>query len=304
MPPLPPIDWKKLGKTAEWAARAAAGAARDAAWSPPPPPKPPLRDVMPAPINGAEHIATLAKFPSGGRAQQINRFVFPVNPETYTINHRRESQDVSLLTRGLLSRAGARNPVEISFEAFFPDPVRTPVFVGWTNLSNDDLPDPWTAVATLRDWQNSGTQADGMTPLRLVIADTRLAVASLWCMITSFDVSTKPREVGDVYFSISFKEVSSFPAVKKMKTRKPAGKPPRPRVNARPDAKTYTTKAGDHLKKIVKQQYHGTDNEHVKAVFNANKAAINKALVKAGGKAGDHLAVLPAGIVLKLPKVD
>ena len=194
---------------------------------------------------------------------------FPVPPQQFTISSGKKVETKTLLTLGEVDFGGGAKVAEIQFATFFPasyDPHYCVV---------TELPDPRQAVETLTRY------AEQEVPIRLIVEDS-----SLNMMVRLADLKTelKGGEPGDYYVEMTFRR---WTVVKPVKAT--AASPAAPAREApRPQAKSYTIKAGDTLSLIARRVY--GDSSKWRTIYNANKALI-----------GPNPNTLPAGKTLTIP---
>lgn len=245
-----------------------------------------------------QHQIYLEHFSGSGPTPRRQLFHFPVNPEEIEITHRRDIGDVSLLRLGTLARPGASVPLELSFSAFFP--ALTTPDVSWLNVRPDELMDPWQARRLLRSWQVAEDEVDDEvpTPLRLSITDTE--GFSIWVAISDFSTRTRPREIGDLYYSISFREVTALPALKQgrqsLKLRQ--AKVKKVRTSRVRKGTLHPARPNETLARLAQRVYAESSARLVQALFLAQPESVRKAM------RGSRSARIPAGTDIVTPPLN
>jgi LysM repeat protein len=197
------------------------------------------------------------------------RIRLPVNPETLRIKFGMKYDDIQVNKLGEYTVIGDPLGVEIDFASFFP--LRfDPTYVNYPEPGN-----PWSLVGQIRRWHTSGK------PMRLTITGTPINYAMT---IRDFEVSETFGSVGDLYYSLSFKEYK-FIDVKKVDLTDPivqgSGERPPPDT-ASASGSSYTVASGDSLWKIAAKQLGSGDRWN--ELYEKNKATIgaNPNLIKPG----------------------
>lgn len=196
------------------------------------------------------------------------RLQLPVNPEAINIGYGQSYDDITVKGLGDYTVIGDPQGVTFSFSSFFPSEYDE------SYCEYPDIPNPWDVVQQINGWKESGK------PLRLTVTGTSINYA---VTIRSFDIFETHGAVGDLYYSLSFREYKfitpktvdvSQPVVKNKTERPPAEKPTT-------SGKVYVVKSGDSLYKIAKK--YGTTWQ---ALYNKNKTVIggNPNLIKPGQK--------------------
>lgn len=218
----------------------------------------------------------------------VDVYLFPVNSENIDIRMGRETVDVALLATGTMSRPATVTPIEVTFGSFIPDPARTPKAVSWTNVAHEDLINPWDVVRMMRTWQKQNDDKNSPkrpVPLKLTIADTK--DFSIWIVLTQFDVQTRPREPGDVYFTATCREIGLLPVLRMSSV----GKKPATRVDPRPTMIQTASRKGEHLMTVIKRVKGSVNASMLTQVYNINRSVVGP----------DKTRVLPEGSQIRIP---
>lgn len=191
------------------------------------------------------------------------RLRLPVNPEVVSIVSSQGYNDVRVAQLGEITIIGDEDLTEFSFNSFFPKNYH-PSYCEYTNI-----PDPWQARERIESWRKSGK------PCRLAITGTPINYA---VTIRTFDCDAeKAGNVGDIYYSLSFKEYKFIEFRKVDTTPQKAGvqaKPQRP--NPAPAPTSYTVSSGDSLSAIAaKMKAKGVDITW-QQLYEKNKSVIGK----------------------------
>jgi len=173
---------------------------------------------------------------------QAERLRLPVNPERLSISSGHSYQDISVVDLGEFTVIGDGTLDEISFASQFPA-IYNPAFCEYS-----PLPNPWTAVYTLKRWKDSGN------PMRLTITGTPINLA---CTIRDFNYDEVAGSPGDIYFEISFKEYKFIKLrnVEEVSQSTVATSQATQRPDTRQQPKTYTVVSGDSLWRIAEKIY-------------------------------------------------
>lgn len=245
-----------------------------------------------------QHQIYLEHFTGSGPTPRRQLFHFPVNPEEIEIAHRRDIGDVSLLRLGTLARPGPATPLEVNFSAFFPS--ITTQWAPWLNVDPSELLDPWAARRLLRSWQVAEDEVDDEipTPLRLSITDTE--GFSIWVAISDFSTRTRPRELGDLYYSLSFREIRAVPALKRgrqsLKLR--AAQAKKIRTSRVKQGSTHPARENETLAALAQRVYAESSARLVIALFAAQPEAVRKAMN------GSRSGRLPRGTPVVTPPLN
>lgn len=228
------------------------------------------------------------------RLARVQRYVFPVNPESVRLSMGREAQDVPLLRYGNTVRPGAVQPLEITFEGLIPGTRHEGE--SWVT-PGAQLYDPWVVARMLRDWQQAEPLAEkgrqqGLTPTRITVSHTG-GFIDFWCVITQFDPEIRAREPGDLYFTFSAREMTPLPRIRTVRRGSTGQARATTRVNGKPLPATVKTKAGETLHQVCKRVYGSAVKAYFTALYKANKAKVG----------ADYSRRLPANMVLKVPRV-
>ena len=207
---------------------------------------------------------------------------FPLLPEKIEVSEQGNSKSYEISQLGEVNVIKTKKLVEISFESMFP--------AQWfpaCNVEQGALFNPsHYIVDKITKWR------DSKQPMRLVFTGGTMNI-NLPVSIEKFTWAEEGGAVGDIKYSISFKEYK-FYAAKKVEVVKPTGGTvvvkknkvsPRPNTKVKP--KTYTLVKGDNLWKIAKK-FLGDGSKY-------------KQIQKLNGIKDNELRRLQIGRVIKLP---
>lgn len=173
----------------------------------------------------------------------------PILPEELEINEKSDNKNHVLQNIGEITIINTCKEPTLKLEGVFPAEDSP-------HVTSEILKDPVDYIDALKRWRDSNK------PMRLVV--TGLAFDVNWpCTIESLSYREEGGAVGDIYYSIEFKEYRWYKVKKvevvtqttqgstqKVETAKVT--PSRPVTKETP--KTYTVKSGDTLSAICKKQ--------------------------------------------------
>lgn len=201
------------------------------------------------------------------------RIQLPVNPSGISVKSPYGIVDVNVTHIGEYSVFGERGLAEFSLSSFFPRDYNS----SYCEYADIDAPSDY--VKKIESWR------DTKKPIRLIVTGTPVNYA---VTIREFTLDyEKPGEMGDVYYTINFKEYrwQKDRVVEDIAKAKPSTKSEQ-KAAARPATinktnnanKTYVIKSGDSLSKVFGKDW--------QKVYEANKKVIgaNPNVIKPGQK--------------------
>ena len=180
----------------------------------------------------------------------------PVHPPEIRISTANLNKVIPIAQAGEILAIGRSGLAELEISSHFPSEWRP-------YCAYRDIPRPYAAAALIDSWRRS------RRPIRLVVTETPINIA---VAIERFEWG----EVGgsrDVEYTLELREFR-FVTVKKVEgfiVQAPAGGGTA-RPDTRPQATSYTVKAGDSLSLISKRVY--GDSSKWRQIYDANKSTI------------------------------
>lgn len=227
-------------------------------------------------------------------------FHLPVLPEKITIKRKSTGKTYDMIGTGQINQIGAPDLVEVSFDSYFPCDFAVANYAVSNENETDDStnkssqavakkvtppPNPQLYVNLLSAWMAS------KRPIRFIYQGGNKSF-TLPMSIDSFDYWEQGGDVGDIFYSISFKQYVFYSAkrvtvvTKQGKTVVQKQEPSR--LNEQVQPETYTLKPGDSLFKVAKKILGNSSRwGEIQKLNRITDAQIKK---------------LPVGKVLKLPK--
>lgn len=199
----------------------------------------------------------------------------PVNPDQISLTFEHGVEDFTLAQLGDYSIIGKRKATGLSFSSFFPARFAE------SYCEYEEIPNPWEAIALLKEWQTSGR------PMRVLITGTPINMAVTLRTLTI--EAEKGGEPGDIYFSAEFREYF-FLKIRKVsdlnKGNATSGSGTK-RTNTKAQTVTsYVVKKGDSLWKIAARSDIYGNGDQWRKIYSANKKTIgaNPNLIYPGQK--------------------
>lgn len=166
---------------------------------------------------------------------------FPVHPEKIKLKQGSSNQSVDIVGLGEVTIMQEKPEAEVSWSSFFPSNP----FPGMQVAS---LTWPEDIKFKIKTWMGS------KKPCHLIVTGTKI---NLYCTIERFDCDEEGGAVGDMNYSIAFKEYRQ-PTIRQVKVDAAAQTASVPKTEERTDntvaPKTYNIASGDCLYNIAKKQ--------------------------------------------------
>lgn len=184
---------------------------------------------------------------------------FPVHPEKIKLKQGSSNQFVDLVGLGEITIMQEKPEAEVSWNSFFP---RNP----FPGLQVSSLTWPEEIKFKIKTWMGS------RKPCHLIVTGTKI---NLYCTIERFDCDEEGGAVGDMNYSISFREYR-HPTIRQVKvdttTKTASVSKAEKRIDNTVTAKTYTVVSGDCLYNIAKKQLGDTGKWPEIATLNGIKS--------------------------------
>ncbi|MFD0588845.1 LysM peptidoglycan-binding domain-containing protein [Paenibacillus sp. GCM10027627] len=185
---------------------------------------------------------------------------FPVLPEKLEVSAGGHNETKSVLQLGEINVLNKKGLKDISFESFFPV-MNHPYVTGAKVLK------PKEYVNAIQNYR------DTLKPARLLLVGAHLSF-NMAVSIEAFDYEERAGEVGDIYYTISFKEYKDYSARRlKLKGDNKAFKDSAERPGKPTVPKSHTVVRGDCLWAISKK-YYGAGNRYPE-LYAKNKKTID-----------------------------